>query len=192
MVAHRAPIAAWLAVAVAIAIACAACASATGKDADGGADDDRRARDAAPGDGAPMPGAADAGETSDPPIDGGTGAPADAAVPPPVDAASGTSLDPDLDLPDPSGDVCTTPGGFGECGLTEVCRFYDTETGRCESCDPCGNLGASCSASDQCDILFMCHLGRCTNFCTLGTFECGPVEDCLDIGHPTHGVCAPL
>jgi hypothetical protein len=40
--------------------------------------------------------------------------------------------------------------------------------------------------------LFSCYAGRCTNFCTLGTVECGPVEDCLDIGHPTHGVCDPF
>ena len=32
---------------------------------------------------------------------------------------------------------------------------------------------------------------QCTNICPLGTFYCGPVEDCLDIGHPTYGVCRP-
>jgi hypothetical protein len=55
----------------------------------------------------------------------------------------------------------------------------------------CGNLNAACDASDQCDILFMCFQGQCTNFCALGTTECGAPQDCVDIGHPTHGVCRP-
>jgi hypothetical protein len=115
-----------------------------------------------------------------------------------VDAASdsavpdGGPLDPNLELPDPAGDVCFTPGSMSECPGIQVCRFYDSVSGRCESCSPCGNLNDFCTASDQCDILFMCYMNRCTNFCQLGTMMCGAVQDCLDIGHPTHGVCNPF
>ena len=101
------------------------------------------------------------------------------------------SLDPDLSLPDASGTPCTTPGSMGECPGIAVCRFFTPTEGRCESCDICGNLGDYCSASDECDILFMCYAGVCTNICPLDTYYCGPVEDCLDIGHPTYGVCRP-
>ena len=86
--------------------------------------------------------------------------------------------------------TCAMPGSLVECaGTAEVCRLYSPSEGRCESCVSCGNLDAPCAASNECDILFMCFLGRCTNFCHLGTFECGRVEDCLDVGHPTMGVC---
>jgi hypothetical protein len=101
------------------------------------------------------------------------------------------SLDPDLELPDPSGAPCSTPGSMTECPGIEVCRFFTPAEGRCESCEPCGNLGDYCTRSSECDILFMCYAGACTNICPLGTMYCGPVEDCLDIGHPTYGVCRP-
>jgi len=104
---------------------------------------------------------------------------------------AGTPLDPNLDVPD-EGESCSFPGNLNECPGIAVCRYYTAEEGRCESCDTCGNLGASCTEGTDCDILFSCYAGRCTNFCELGTFNCGPVEDCLDIGHPTHGVCDPL
>jgi hypothetical protein len=104
---------------------------------------------------------------------------------------SGDPLDPDLDIPN-GGEQCTTPGDLNECPGIAVCRFATTEYGLCESCDACGNLNAACVEGTDCDILFSCYAGRCTNFCTLGTFECGPVEDCLDIGHPTQGVCDPF
>lgn len=106
------------------------------------------------------------------------------------DSMGGSALDPDLDVP-PDGEACDTPGYKSDCPGFAYCRFYDSEEGRCESCDPCGNLGAFCDSSDQCDVLFSCFRGVCTNFCTLGQSECGPVEDCLDIGHPTRGVCDP-
>ncbi|MCA9705169.1 MAG: hypothetical protein KDK70_04875 [Myxococcales bacterium] len=105
--------------------------------------------------------------------------------------APGDPLDPDLDVPE-GGQPCLTPGSLVECPALEVCRFHTTEQGLCESCDACGNLGAPCTQGTDCDILFACYQGQCTNFCQLGTFECGPVEDCLDVGHPTHGVCAPF
>jgi len=106
-------------------------------------------------------------------------------------ATGGDPLDPDLDIPN-GGEECTTPGDLNECPGIAVCRFATTEHGLCESCDACGNLNAPCVEGTDCDILFSCYAGRCTNFCTLGTFECGPIEDCLDIGHPTHGVCDPF
>lgn len=104
----------------------------------------------------------------------------------------GTPLHPELDVPD-EGESCTSPGSLNECpGVGTVCRFYTAEEGRCESCDNCGNLNAPCSSGTDCDILFSCFAGRCTNFCQLGTFSCGPIEDCLDIGHATQGVCDPF
>lgn len=81
---------------------------------------------------------------------------------------------------------------MNECPGISVCRFYTAEEGRCESCDTCGNLNAPCTEGTDCDILFACYAGRCTNICQLGTFSCGPIEDCLDVGHATHGVCDPF
>ncbi len=117
---------------------------------------------------------------------------ATAMVDAPADAATGGGLDPDLELPDPGGQVCDEPGrGSPECPLGEVCRFFTKTEGRCESCAPCGGLGAACTATSQCDTLFECYQGQCTNFCTLGTPECGAPADCINIGHATRGVCKP-
>lgn len=117
----------------------------------------------------------------------------DAPLDAPPDSSTGGGLDPDLSLPDPGGQVCDEPGRIGapECPSAQVCRYFTPTEGRCESCTSCGNLGASCSATNQCDILFVCYQGECTNFCTLGTTECGAPADCLDIGHATRGVCRP-
>ena len=106
-------------------------------------------------------------------------------------SSGGTPLDPNLDVPE-DGESCTTPGSLNECPGIAVCRFYTAEESRCESCDNCGNLGAPCTEGTDCDILFACYAGRCTNICPLGTSYCGPVEDCLDVGHPSHGVCDPF
>ncbi len=108
-----------------------------------------------------------------------------------VAAPDGGALDPALSPAGPDGDPCSTPGSLGECPSVEVCRFFDATTSRCESCGPCGNLNDPCSSSAECDIVHVCYAGRCTNFCPLGTFACGPVEACLDVGHPTQGVCDP-
>lgn len=144
---------------------------------DTGADDD---------DGAPD----DDGDDDGAPDDGDADARPDDAAGDDADIDAG-SLDPELSLPDPGGAPCTTPGSMGECPGIEVCRFYTPAEGRCESCSPCGNLGDPCGGSSECDILFMCYRGRCTNFCQLGTYMCGPLDACIDIGHPTWGVCLP-
>jgi hypothetical protein len=104
---------------------------------------------------------------------------------------AGTPLDPDLDIPE-GDEQCDYPGDLNACAGIAVCRFATVEYGLCESCDVCGNLNAACTQGTDCDILFSCYAGRCTNFCTLGSFECGPAEDCLDVGHPTRGVCNPF
>lgn len=109
-----------------------------------------------------------------------------------VDAAgSSGDLDPQLDVPPASNDSCGTPGSESECSGISVCRFYSSTEGRCESCTTCGNLFAPCASGEDCDILFVCFRGQCTNFCTLGTSECGAPTDCIDIGHPTRGACRP-
>lgn len=122
----------------------------------------------------------------------------DAKVVPKLDAAmidapggpGGSGLDPDLELPDPSGQVCDEPGrGSPECPAGEVCRFFTSTEGRCEGCTTCGGLNTACSATDECDTLFECYKGRCTGFCTLGTTACGAPADCINIGHATRGVC---
>jgi hypothetical protein len=128
------------------------------------------------------PASTEAGESSG----GSEGASSEAST-----GDGGTSLDPDLDIP-AMGEHCTSPGDLSECPGIAVCRFATVEYGICESCDACGNLNAPCVEGTDCDILFSCYAGACTNFCTLGTSECGPVEDCLDIGHPTRGVCNPF
>ena len=120
-------------------------------------------------------------------------APPDLSTPPDgkvaADLASGGGLDPGLALPAASGLPCVTPGALSECPNVQVCRPISATEGRCESCTNCGNLHALCSASAECDILFDCYLGRCQNFCTLGTSECGPPTACADVGAGARGVC---
>lgn len=105
-----------------------------------------------------------------------------------------TPLDPNLATPPESNPPCTTPGSRGECGFLEICRHFSAEESRCESCDDgtCNGLGQPCSRTAECDILFTCYLGRCTGTCDLTTPQvCGVPTDCIDVGHPTHGVCLP-
>lgn len=134
------------------------------------------------------------GSTADGGVTAVDAAPPHDAQPPPVDAAppvpDSGSLDPLLSLPDPSGVACD-PGVASEfgCPAISVCRISSPGGGRCESCTDCGNRGATCSTGKDCDILFECYDGRCTNFCQLGTYNCGPIADCLNVGHPTIGVC---
>jgi len=164
------------------------------------ADDDDSSGGATTGDtdpGTSTPGDATATDTGSDP-DGSTGLPGSTGADDATtmsgstgDDLPGDPLDPGLDIPE-GGQPCTTPGSLGECPAIEVCRFATTEQGLCESCDVCGNLGAPCVEGTDCDILFACYQGECTNICPLGTFYCGAVEDCLDVGHPTHGVCAPF
>jgi hypothetical protein len=157
------------------------CASGRGDGPSG--DGQRDASVGSPRDGAPPGPGIDA-----PP--GGT----DAAIDAPGGGGGGGGLDPDLSLPDPSGQVCSRPGRTGapDCPAAEqVCRFFTPTEGRCEPCTDCRLLGQSCAATSECDIQLECYRGQCVSFCTLGTFECGAVDDCLDIGHATRGVCRP-
>ncbi len=101
------------------------------------------------------------------------------------------ALDPDLDLPNPSGQSCTNIGYGTDCPSLEVCRISGPNMGTCESCTSCNNLNQPCAQSSDCDILFQCFQGKCTNICPLGTSYCGPPQDCLDVGHTTFGVCKP-
>ncbi|HVY44465.1 MAG TPA: hypothetical protein VHB21_01250 [Minicystis sp.] len=105
--------------------------------------------------------------------------------------SGGSGLDPALDVPDPSGMSCMGYGGQGDCPSLTVCRIATKHGGRCEGCTACDNLGAPCSASSDCDILFQCFRGQCTNFCQLGSTECGSPTNCIDVGNDTEGVCWP-
>lgn len=106
--------------------------------------------------------------------------------------SAGGGLDPDLRLPSSAGPACSTPGSEKECPGPSMCRLASPTAGRCESCTNCGNLNELCNASNECDILFQCFRGRCTNFCQLGAYGCGSaISDCLDVGHPTVGMCRP-
>jgi len=129
--------------------------------------------------------ALDAPTPSDGAVDGGQDAASDGGH----DASTG--LDPYLALPPGGAESCSTPGSLSECAGITVCRFYSPSEGRCETCEPCGNLADPCTRSSDCDILFSCYRGQCTNFCELGTYNCGPIEECIDVGHPTYGVCWP-
>ena len=73
----------------------------------------------------------------------------------------------------------------------EVCRISSKNGGRCEGSTECGNLNASCMTGQDCDILFECYKGHCTNFCMVGTTECGPPQNCIDVGNSISGVCWP-
>ncbi len=106
-------------------------------------------------------------------------------------ADTGTGIDPDVALPSPAGAACSTPGSENGCPLASVCRIASASGGRCESCTNCGHLNDLCTASDECDIVFQCFRGHCTNFCHLGTYECGPITSCINVGHPTIGMCLP-
>lgn len=106
--------------------------------------------------------------------------------------ASYTPLDPGLSVPPGSAEPCTNIASLSECSGIAVCRFFAAEEGRCESCVECGNLFSPCSTSADCDILFQCYDGACTNFCPLEFPQtCGNPDDCIDVGHPTHGICRP-
>ncbi len=102
-----------------------------------------------------------------------------------------TGMDPGLVLPDPNGTLCTHYGTNIGCSNLEVCRIYDHNSGRCETCDTCGNLDDYCVTDRDCDILFQCYEHICTNICPLGTSYCGAVSDCVDVGNDTYGVCKP-
>ncbi len=87
---------------------------------------------------------------------------------------------------------CTDYGNQGNCPGIEVCRISSKHGGRCEGCTECGNLNAFCTTGQDCDILFECYKNHCTNFCMLGTSECGPPQDCINVGNDTDGVCWPV
>lgn len=110
----------------------------------------------------------------------------DAAPDTPVE----TPLDPSVSVPPADNEPCDTPGAMFECSGIAICRLYSAESSRCESCEPCGNLYAPCSSSSECDILFTCFEGYCSAMCSFETPQtCGVPTNCIDVGHPTHGVC---
>lgn len=103
-----------------------------------------------------------------------------------------TGLSPDLSLAADDGTICADGAlGYGGCGAGQACRFYSPSENHC---DPVGGalLGDSCADSSECDSLFVCFMGQCSNFCTLGTTECGAPTDCVDVGHPNKGACLPF
>jgi hypothetical protein len=104
-------------------------------------------------------------------------------------SGGGTGLDPLLSPAAASGTPCTTPRSMGECPGVEVCRFFTATEGRCEGGGG-GLLFDPCTASADCDIIFVCYDNKCLNFCTPGTGECGDPADCVDVGYTTANVGA--
>jgi hypothetical protein len=174
-----------------------ACAHSAGEDDPALAPGARDDGDASFVDAAPPP-ASSADSASTVPSDSAAAvdSPADSSHPPTTDAGHEASsppdagpLDPGLSLPDPNGAPCTSLGIEVGCPAYQVCRIASPSGGRCEGCASCGHLGDRCSATNECDILFECYKGKCTNFCQLGTYMCGAIADCINVGHPTEGVC---
>jgi hypothetical protein len=115
--------------------------------------------------------------------------PADGGAP----LGDGLALDPRLEVPPAQNEICSHPGTIGECAWPLSCTFFNKVDGRCVECgSTCGHLGDPCSRASDCDSLFACFEGRCTGHCILGSMECGPRPNCLDIGHPLIGVCKHL
>ncbi len=97
-------------------------------------------------------------------------------------------LDPNLAVPPHSNQACTWPGS-ASCGGPRGCRFWSPHEGRCSGCSPCNLVGDPCVRDDDCDIIFACYRGFCTNYC-LRSSGCGGIPaDCIDVGHPDWGVC---
>jgi hypothetical protein len=180
-------------------------ASAPADGTGSGTEDTSTEADSGADSGAPDADPADVADDTDAPVDADASGPADTSTPdttpdtsvpdttPEETGGSLTPLDPALSVPPRGSEPCETPGSFGECSGIAVCRLYAAEESRCESCETCGNLNASCSASNECDILFTCYLGRCTAMCSFETPQtCGNPSDCVDVGHPTYGVCLPF
>ncbi len=107
--------------------------------------------------------------------------------------SGGTSADcptvpgiPDLCGPAASGTPCTEIGFGGfDCPSGQTCRIAGT-TARCEPHNVVGN--GPCAKNDDCIQAYQCYQNQCMWLCELGSgFGCsGP---CMNIGHPTHGVC---
>lgn len=169
---------------------------------DGGSRDSGASHDAdhfdsriAPVDGATVSDANTGTDTGIGRIDGGLAVTDSGA--PIVDAgtrdAGGTvspDLDPSLSVPPASNPTCSTPNTGCAAGGT-WCRLYSSTEGRCEGCVGCGNQNDSCVTGADCNIFLVCYTGRCTLMCELGSTTCGSVDRCLDVGHPTQGVCLP-
>lgn len=101
-----------------------------------------------------------------------------------------TDLDPALSIPPVGNPSCATPNTGCRAGET-WCRLYSSTEGRYEGCTTCDNQNDPCSTGEDCNLFFVCYTGRCTLMCELGSSTCGDVNACLDIGHPTRGVCRP-
>ncbi|MCA9562042.1 MAG: hypothetical protein KC561_01070 [Myxococcales bacterium] len=104
-----------------------------------------------------------------------------------------SDLDSDLAVPASTNETCENPRGNFDCpGFpSQACRFFSSESSRCEPVTTANLGGDFCNGSDECDVGLACFRGTCTLICTPGFSECGVVEWCLDIGHPEWGVCDP-
>jgi hypothetical protein len=113
------------------------------------------------------------------------------------DGRGPTGLDDRVALPELDATPCRVSIGgvdFVNCKGSEECRMATADSGRCEDCLGRCTLhqGDSCTQSWQCDSLFECFRGRCTNRCTRGEHECGKIESCLDVGFlGGFGLCDP-
>lgn len=99
---------------------------------------------------------------------------------------------------DQNGEPCEVSGyvnGLG-CGYYRACRFVSPTAGACEDvpypCDLYSDCpeGHPCTTNQDCAQLLVCYAGACRRICELGG-ACDNGSDCKNVGHVSHGVCAP-
>jgi hypothetical protein len=106
--------------------------------------------------------------------------------------SGGSAMDSKLVLSNPASLRCMYPGIVDTCPPGQMCHIAGPDSGTCEGCVTCGHLGDPCTVNIDCDTLFQCYAGKCTQICLLGTVECGAIADCLYVGNVYYGVCKPI
>ncbi len=102
----------------------------------------------------------------------------------------GGTLDPNLALPETTGQTCTVPMANG-CPPLENCRPISPCGGYCEGCTTCLGHGAACVADKECAVPDVCYKGKCAPLCQLNTAnQCATGKVCQDVGY-LWGVCGP-
>jgi hypothetical protein len=106
------------------------------------------------------------------------------------------ALDVNLKTPGAGGTKCTQLGYANlQCLGNDTCRPYSTTEGRCEA-GGSQPQNVACISSGDCQVQFTCFFGQCQGYCEVGSDQCLPGGECVDVGYrgvtPTLGVCKPL